>query len=172
MRTPLVIQGGCPTCNRSLNRATDAGRVVWLCQYCEQVVTPKTFSEPTPSRPAPAKSKRYRVAGLKELRDYYLQAGISSEAHLVHKIKVALTGRGWRVYRIGQADVRGSGSDAGVPDLLCIYPAGVETPCVKVLLEVKYLSNEPSSEQAALIDAGASFAVWSVPEALAVCETP
>ena len=90
----------------------------------------------------------------------------TSEAELVEQIRTELTRRGWRVWRIGQDIVKGSGSDPGVPDLLCVRPGEPPFAPLVRLLEVKFGSNGPTPEQQALISLGAAQAVWSVSEAL------
>lgn len=92
---------------------------------------------------------------------------IDCEKALVREITRQLTARGWRVYHIGQLIARGSGTTAGVPDLLCVKPAQPPYPAIVRLLETKFGKNRPSAAQQELIDAGASVAVYTVREALA-----
>jgi hypothetical protein len=87
-----------------------------------------------------------------------------NEAELVKAITDELTARGWTILRIGQHVAKGSGTTTGTPDLACYHP------CIKPfcrLVEVKFGTNKPTPAQQALIEAGASIAVWSVDEALA-----
>jgi hypothetical protein len=89
-----------------------------------------------------------------------------NEAELVEAIRRVLESRGWAVYRIGQHRADLSGTDAGVPDLWCIYPPQHPYPAIEKRLEVKFGYNQPTAEQQKLIDWGVSVAVWSVKEAL------
>lgn len=88
------------------------------------------------------------------------------ESELVQAIRAAFQARGWLVYCIGQHVVRGSGSDEGVPDMLVVKPACAPYPAVVRLLECKIGRNGATEAQQKLIDAGASYLVRSVREAL------
>lgn len=139
----------CPKCERRLN---SAGKDWWCCTVCGDVF-PKLQTPPVVRRDRlaqPPKPEQWR----------------GSEAQLVEAIREAVTARGWRVYRVGQHVVKGSGSDAGVPDLTCILPQRPPYPAIIKLLEVKVAPNKPTAEQQEIIDIGGAYAVYSVLEAL------
>jgi hypothetical protein len=92
-----------------------------------------------------------------------------NEPEVVEAIRKALEARGWLIYRIGQHIVKGSGSDAGVPDMLCVRPGVPPFTTKTVLLEVKFGKNGLTAEQKKLVEIGASFEVRSVAEALERC---
>jgi len=125
-----------------------------FCRTCYVLVeTPSQPSAPPARREKPLQPAQWK-----------------NEAELVQAIREAVQARGWRVYRIGQHIVKGSGSDAGVPDLLCIYPAAPPHTAIIRLLEAKVHPNTPTTEQQEIIDIGASVAVYSVEEALEALE--
>lgn len=143
MDTPL-----CKKCGRRLNSAGND----WCCTVCGDVF-PKLQTPPVVRREKPAQPPKH-------------EQWRGSEAKLVEAILKTVTARGWRVYRIGQHIVKGSGSDAGVPDLLCILPQRPPYPAIVRLLEVKVKPNKPTAEQQEIIDIGGAAAVYSVQEAL------
>jgi len=143
----------CPKCKTPCLSANNGTR--WFCRNCyEEVDSPQKRTE----RPSVL-----RDAKLGACREY------GNEAEVVEAIRKELTARGWVVLRAGQFVVKGSGSDAGVPDLLCAYPANPPHPCKTVWLEVKFGKNKPTPAQQKLIDIGASHCVYSVAEALKAC---
>lgn len=141
----------CPYCQTALLNS-DKGL---FCRTCYKVIE-TVFEGQKPARKP--------VQPLKSAETY------KNEAELVEAIREALEARGWQVWRIGQHVVKGSGSDAGVPDLLCVYPRHGYHPAIVRLIEAKHGYNKPTPEQQVLIDIGASVAVWSVEEALEAIE--
>lgn len=149
-KTPTLAPK-CPGCKRPCLSA-DGGRHV--CLHCEKFVDEFKVASFRAAKPAPEA----------EPGESY-----SNEAEIVQAIQKALTGRGWAVYRVGQWRADFSGSDAGVPDLIAVYPADPPHPAVIKLLEVKTVSGRTSPAQQKLVDIGGSAIVRSVKDALTVC---
>lgn len=119
----------------------------WFCYPCQRL------------------SKGFSITSIKPATD----SPFRNEAELVQAIRKALIGRGWLVYRIGQHRADRAGTDAGVPDLMCIRAGTPPYPPIIKLIEVKFGKNQLTPAQKKLTDLGAAFEARSIENALKIC---
>ena len=174
----------CPKCGDRATKCKSGGKPGYYCLSCDWFAEVDDYFQPqekvavgVKTTPTSKKSLQVqKIAVVKESLTAQAEPSAATprrrqqpEAKLVREITKTLELLGWKVGRIGQFDVRGSGSSIGIPDLLCAKKIGYGTHVKVRLLEVKAGKNKPSAAQQEWIDIGASVAVWSVEEALEAC---